>query len=51
MLQKIVQSLNLKMTTRDMRHTDAKVQLQAVCSQWLPLANAVLGLFLEQLFQ
>lgn len=28
-----------------MRHTDAKVQLQAVCSQWLPLAQAVLGTF------
>lgn len=49
MLQKIVQSLNLKMTTRDMRHTDAKVQLQAVCSQWLPLANAVLDMCCEKL--
>jgi len=44
-LERIVESLNLKMTTRDLRHTDPKVQLQAFCSQWLPLARSVLGKF------
>ncbi|XP_026287014.1 elongation factor-like GTPase 1 isoform X1 [Frankliniella occidentalis] len=48
-LQKIVDSLKIKLTTRDMRHTDAKVQLQAVCSQWLPLASAVLDMCCEKL--
>ncbi|XP_034240002.1 elongation factor-like GTPase 1 isoform X2 [Thrips palmi] len=48
-LQKIVESLKIKLTTRDMRHTDAKVQLQAVCSQWLPLAIAVLDMCCEKL--
>jgi hypothetical protein len=42
-LQKIAESLNIKLTVRDLRHTDSKVQLQAVCGQWLPLAKAVLG--------
>ncbi|KAK3919473.1 Elongation factor-like GTPase 1 [Frankliniella fusca] len=48
-LQKIVDSLKIKLTTRDMRHTDAKVQLQAVCSQWLPLASSVLDMCCEKL--
>lgn len=42
-IEKIVSSLGIKLTTRDLRHTDFKVQLQAVCSQWLPLAKTVLG--------
>lgn len=48
-LQKIVDSLKIKLTARDMRHTDPKVQLQAVCSQWLPLAAAVLDMCCEKL--
>lgn len=42
-LEKIVENLGIKLTTRDLKHTDCKVQLQAVCSQWLPLARTVLG--------
>jgi hypothetical protein len=42
-LDKIVASLNLKVNDRDLKHTDPKVTLQAVCSQWLPLATAVMG--------
>jgi ribosome assembly protein 1 len=42
-MNKIVESLGIKVTTRDLRHTDSKVQLQAICSQWLPLAKSVLG--------
>lgn len=38
----MAEKLDIKLTTRDLRHTDCKVQLQAVCSQWLPLARACL---------
>ncbi|KAI5696487.1 hypothetical protein M8J75_013562 [Diaphorina citri] len=41
-LGKIVDSLGVKLTLRDLRHTDPRVQIQAVMSQWLPLSNAVL---------
>ena len=42
MTEKIIRSLGLKVTPRDMRHKDPHVQLSAVTSQWLPLADAVL---------
>ena len=42
-MEKIVKSLNLKIPVRDMRHNDSRVQLQAICSQWLALSKAVLG--------
>lgn len=42
-MAKIVTSLGLKIAPRDARHTDARVCLQAVCNQWLPLSGAVLG--------
>lgn len=42
MIDKIVKSLKLKIQTRDSRQ-DARVHLQAITSQWLPLSNAVLG--------
>lgn len=42
-LEKIISNLGIKLTTRDLKHTDCKVQLQAVCSQWLPVAKTVLG--------
>lgn len=48
-LQKIADSLNIKLTVRDMRHTDGKVQLQALCGQWLPLAKTLLGEFCDVL--
>ncbi|XP_047121853.1 elongation factor-like GTPase 1 [Schistocerca piceifrons] len=48
-LQKICESLNVKLTTRDLRHTDGKVQLQAVCSQWLPLSSAILDMVCTKL--
>ncbi|CAB0014962.1 unnamed protein product [Nesidiocoris tenuis] len=43
-LQKIVESLGVKLMARDLRHTDPKVQVQAVCSQWLPIASRVLDM-------
>ncbi len=42
-IEKIVRSMNLKVSARDARHTDSKIHLFAICSQWLPLATAVLG--------
>ena len=41
-IEKIVNSMNLKISARDSRHTDARVHLFAICSQWVPLASAVL---------
>lgn len=35
-------SLGLKVMPRDLRHSDPKVLLGAICSQWLPVCKAVL---------
>lgn len=43
----IAEKLNIKLTARDLRHTDPKAQLQAVCSQWLPLAQNCLDMVCE----
>lgn len=40
----MVEKLNIKLTTRDLRHTDPKAQLHAICAQWLPLAKACLDM-------
>lgn len=47
-LQYMAEKLGVKLTTRDLRHTDPKMQLQAICSQWLPLAQACLDMVCEQ---
>lgn len=47
-LSTMAQKLNIKLTTRDLRHTDPKAQLQAVCSQWLPLAQTCLDMVCEK---
>ncbi|XP_076646716.1 elongation factor-like GTPase 1 [Halictus rubicundus] len=44
----IAEKLDIKLTNRDLRYTDPKVQLQAVCSQWLPLARACLNAVCEK---
>ena len=44
----MAERLDIKLTTRDLRHTDCKAQLQAVCSQWLPLARACLDAICEK---
>lgn len=41
-VEKMVTSLGLKVMARDLRHSDPKVLLSAICSQWLPLSQAVL---------
>ncbi|CAK9809434.1 Elongation factor-like GTPase 1 [Anthophora quadrimaculata] len=43
----VAEKLDIKLTSRDLRHTDPKAQLQAVCSQWLPLARACLDAICE----
>jgi ribosome assembly protein 1 len=47
MVEKIVQSLNLKVLPRDLKHSDPKVQIQAILTQWLPLSDAVLSKYLS----
>ncbi|RWS09586.1 elongation factor Tu GTP-binding domain-containing protein 1-like protein [Dinothrombium tinctorium] len=43
MLEKIINSLNIQLSKRDLNHTDSRAQLQSVFSQWLPLSNSVLS--------
>ncbi|TKS69438.1 Elongation factor-like GTPase 1 [Collichthys lucidus] len=42
-VEKVVSSLGVKVMARDSRHADPKVLLSAICSQWLPLSQAVLS--------
>lgn len=44
----IAEKLGVKLSTRDLRHTDPKALLKAVCSQWLPLAQACLDMVCEK---
>lgn len=48
-MEKIVSSMKLKISARDSRHTNPKVLLFAICSQWLPLAEAVLSMSVDHL--
>ncbi|KAJ3272649.1 Cytoplasmic GTPase/eEF2-like protein (ribosomal biogenesis) [Terramyces sp. JEL0728] len=41
-LEKIIQSLGIKVPPRDLKAKDLKILLQSVMSQWLPLSDAVL---------
>ncbi|KAJ8668941.1 hypothetical protein QAD02_000200 [Eretmocerus hayati] len=45
----MVEKLSIKLTTRDLRHTDAKTQLHAICTQWLPLSKACLDTIHEKI--
>lgn len=55
-VEKVMTSLGIKVMTRDLRHSDPKVLLFAICNQWLPVSKAVLcillfwSLILPQLF-
>lgn len=44
-----MKSMSLKISARDSRHTNPKVLLSAICSQWLPLAETVLGMVVTHL--
>ncbi|XP_058256934.1 elongation factor-like GTPase 1 isoform X2 [Hemibagrus wyckioides] len=48
-VEKMVTSLGLKVMARDLRHSDPKVLLSAICSQWLPVSQAVLSMVCEKL--
>ncbi|XP_040058620.2 elongation factor-like GTPase 1 [Gasterosteus aculeatus] len=48
-VEKVVTSLGIKVLPRDLRHSDPKVLLSAVCSQWLPVSQAVLLMVCEKL--
>lgn len=48
-IEKIVQSLNLKISARDARQTDSKSHLQAIFREWLPLSKTVLQMVVEKL--
>ncbi|KAJ6635621.1 Elongation factor-like GTPase 1 [Pseudolycoriella hygida] len=45
----ITEKLDIKLSTRDLRHTDHRVQLQAIFSQWLPIAKTVLEIVIKQI--
>ncbi|XP_054473537.1 elongation factor-like GTPase 1 [Anoplopoma fimbria] len=48
-VEKMVTSLGVKVMARDSRHSDPKVLLSAICSQWLPVSQAVLLMVCEKL--
>ena len=48
-IDRIVDSLGLKISARDSPPTNPRVHLFALCSQWLPLARATLGMVVQQL--
>jgi len=41
-VEKMVTSLGIKVMPRDLKHSDPKVLLSAICGQWLPVSQAVL---------
>ncbi|XP_033751103.1 elongation factor-like GTPase 1 isoform X2 [Pecten maximus] len=49
MTEKIVKSLDLKISPRDMRHNDPRVKLQAIMGQWLSVSRAVLDVVVDKL--
>ncbi|KAK7815207.1 hypothetical protein U0070_021170, partial [Myodes glareolus] len=48
-IDKIVTSLGLRIGAREARHSDPKVQINAICSQWLPISHAVLAMVCQKL--
>ncbi|XP_039990398.1 elongation factor-like GTPase 1 isoform X2 [Xiphias gladius] len=48
-VEKVVTSLGVKVMARESRHSDPKVLLSAICSQWLPVSEAVLWMVCEKL--
>ncbi|XP_074515485.1 elongation factor-like GTPase 1 [Sebastes fasciatus] len=48
-VEKMMTSLGVKVMARDSRHSDPKVLLSAICSQWLPVSQAVLSMVCEKL--
>ncbi|XP_074523157.1 elongation factor-like GTPase 1 [Halichoeres trimaculatus] len=48
-VEKVVTSLGIKVMARDLSHSDPKVLLSAICSQWLPVSKSVLSMVCEKL--
>eukprot|EP00118_Oscarella_pearsei_P010016 m.59507 g.59507 ORF g.59507 m.59507 type:complete len:232 (+) comp34886_c0_seq10:985-1680(+) len=48
-IEKIVNSMKLKISARDSRHGDSRIHLQAICFQWLPLSKSVLSMIVHHL--
>uniref|UniRef100_A0A674PGS6 Elongation factor-like 1 n=1 Tax=Takifugu rubripes TaxID=31033 RepID=A0A674PGS6_TAKRU len=48
-VDRVMSSLGVKVAARDLRHSDPKVLLSAICSQWLPVSQAVLSMVCEKL--
>ncbi|XP_006030284.1 elongation factor-like GTPase 1 [Alligator sinensis] len=48
-IDKIITSLELKIGAREARHVDPRVHLNAICSQWLPISEAVLSMVCNKL--
>lgn len=48
-IDKIVTSLGIKIGAREARHSDPKVQINAICSQWLPISQAILAMVCQKL--
>ncbi|XP_064391164.1 elongation factor-like GTPase 1 isoform X2 [Halichondria panicea] len=48
-IEKIVSSMQLKISARDSRNNDPKVHLAAIFNQWLPLAPALLSMVVAHL--
>lgn len=46
---KIIDKLNLRNKTREMCSTDKRIQLRAIMSEWLPLAESVLSSVVEHI--
>lgn len=45
----ICEKLGIKLTPRDLRHTDSRIQLQSLMMQWLPLSQTVLNMVCKKL--
>uniref|UniRef100_A0A8C9TFM2 Elongation factor-like 1 n=1 Tax=Scleropages formosus TaxID=113540 RepID=A0A8C9TFM2_SCLFO len=48
-VEKVMSSLGVKVAARDSRHSDPRVLLSAICSQWLPVSQAVLTMVCNRL--
>lgn len=47
MLEKVIKSFNLSISSRELQNKDPKVVLQAVMSRWLPLSDTILSMVVK----
>lgn len=45
----LCEKLGIKLSTRDLRHTDSRIQLQSLMMQWLPLSPTVMNMVCRKL--